>query len=80
MCAGVVTYATDLFDRSTIERLVGWFGRVVEAVVADPSVVVGDVALLDGGERELVLVAVVWCAGGCAGGVGAGVVGCGGGC
>ena len=55
MCAGVLTYATDLFDRSTIERLVGWFGRVVEAVVADPSVVVGEVALLDAGERELVL-------------------------
>ena len=55
MCAGVVTYATDLFDRSTIERLVGWFGRVVEAVVADSSVVVGEVALLDASERELVL-------------------------
>ena len=55
MCAGTVTYATDLFDRSTIERLVGWFGRVIEAVVADSSVVVGEVALLDGGERELVL-------------------------
>ncbi|MDT5411888.1 MAG: hypothetical protein QOG14_4108, partial [Mycobacterium sp.] len=55
MCAGVLTYATDLFDRSTIERLVGWFGRVVEAVVADSSVVVGEVALLDAGERELVL-------------------------
>ena len=55
MCAGVLTYATDLFDRSTVERLVGWFGRVVEAVVADSSVVVGEVALLDSGERELVL-------------------------
>ena len=55
MCAGTVTYATDLFDRSTIERLVGWFGRVIEAVVADSSVVVGEVALLDGGERALVL-------------------------
>ena len=55
MAAGVVTYATDLFDRATIERLVTWFGRVIEAVVADASVVVGDVSLLDRGERDLVL-------------------------
>ncbi|WP_271035859.1 AMP-binding protein, partial [Mycolicibacterium hassiacum] len=49
------TYATDLFDRSTIERLVGWFSRVVEAVVGDASVVVGEVDLLGVGERDLVL-------------------------
>ena len=54
-CAGVVSYATDLFDRSTIERWVRWFGRVIEAVVADSSVVVGEVGLLDRGERDLVL-------------------------
>ena len=55
MVAGVVTYATDLFDRATIERLVTWFGRVIEAVVADASVVVGEVSLLDRGERDLVV-------------------------
>ena len=55
MAAGLVMYATDLFDRATIERLVTWFGRVIEAVVADASVVVGDVSLLDRGERDLVL-------------------------
>ena len=55
MAAGVVSYATDLFDRATIERLVTWFGRVLEAVVADASVVVGEVSLLDRGERDLVL-------------------------
>ncbi|WP_407665959.1 amino acid adenylation domain-containing protein [Mycolicibacterium boenickei] len=55
MAAGVLTYATDLFDRSTIEHLVGWFGRVVEAVVADSSVVVGEVGLLGDDERNLVL-------------------------
>ena len=55
MAAGVVSYATDLFDRATIERFVGWFGRVIEAVVADASVVVGEVSLLDRGERDLVL-------------------------
>ncbi|WP_160110878.1 non-ribosomal peptide synthase/polyketide synthase [Mycolicibacterium houstonense] len=55
MAAGVLTYATDLFDRSTIERLVGWFGRVVDAVVADSSVVVGEVGLLDHDEQDLLL-------------------------
>ncbi|WP_156737677.1 non-ribosomal peptide synthetase, partial [Mycobacterium sp. E735] len=52
--AGSVTYATDLFDRSTIERLVDRFGRVLDAVVADPAVVVGAISLMDCGERELV--------------------------
>jgi amino acid adenylation domain-containing protein/thioester reductase-like protein len=55
MAAGVVLYATDLFERSTVERLVGWFGRVIEAVIADASVLVGEVSLLDRGERDLVL-------------------------
>ncbi|WP_131812455.1 non-ribosomal peptide synthetase, partial [Mycobacterium mantenii] len=55
MVVGMATYATDLFDRATIERLVTWLGRVIEAVVADPSVVVGDVALLDRDERDLLL-------------------------
>ena len=55
IAAGAVSYATDLFDRVTIVRLVTWFGRVIEAVVADASVVVGEVSLLDRGERDLVL-------------------------
>ncbi|GFG83022.1 hypothetical protein MPRG_62980 (plasmid) [Mycobacterium paragordonae] len=55
MAAGTVSYATDLFDRNTIERLVTRFMRVVEAVVADASVVVGQVSLLDRGERDLVV-------------------------
>nr|CRL66696.1 linear gramicidin synthetase subunit D [Mycolicibacterium malmesburyense] len=53
MAAGTVTYATDLYDRSTIERLVAWFGRVLEAVVADASVAVGEMTLLDAGEQSV---------------------------
>jgi amino acid adenylation domain-containing protein/thioester reductase-like protein/non-ribosomal peptide synthase protein (TIGR01720 family) len=53
MIAGLVTYATDLFDRATVERLVLWLGRVIEAVVADSSVVVGDIPLLARDERDL---------------------------
>ncbi|OJZ73636.1 hypothetical protein BRW65_11615, partial [Mycobacterium paraffinicum] len=52
--AGSVTYATDLFERSTVERLVDRFGRVLDAAIADPSVVVGAISLMDCGERELV--------------------------
>ncbi|WP_156745321.1 non-ribosomal peptide synthetase, partial [Mycobacterium sp. 1165178.9] len=55
MAGGAVLYATDLYDRSTIERLVAWFGRVIGAVIADASVLVGNVSLLDRGERDLVL-------------------------
>ncbi|MFZ1176483.1 MAG: condensation domain-containing protein, partial [Mycobacterium sp.] len=55
MAEGWLSYATDLYDRATIERFVTWFGRVIEAVVADASVVVGDLSLLDRGERDLVL-------------------------
>ncbi|WP_131828872.1 non-ribosomal peptide synthetase, partial [Mycolicibacterium conceptionense] len=55
MATGVLTYATDLFERSSVERLVNRLGRVIEAVVTDPSVVVGEVSLLDQDERELLL-------------------------
>ncbi|MUM27543.1 non-ribosomal peptide synthetase [Mycolicibacterium sp. CBMA 295] len=55
MATGVLTYATDLFERSSIERLVGWFDRVVKAVAADSSLVVGEVGLLDIDERDMLL-------------------------
>jgi non-ribosomal peptide synthetase component F len=52
--SGVVSFATDVFDASTVARFVGWFERVLAAVVADSSVVVGDVVLADAGQAELV--------------------------
>ncbi|ORA45056.1 non-ribosomal peptide synthetase, partial [Mycolicibacterium celeriflavum] len=55
MAAGMVLYATDLYDRATIERLVSWLTRAIEAVVADASVLVGDVSMLDHDELDLVL-------------------------
>ncbi|WP_157108693.1 non-ribosomal peptide synthetase, partial [Aldersonia kunmingensis] len=49
---GSLAYATDLFDESTMvdfgERLV----RVLSAVAVDPGVLVGDVPILDGAERD----------------------------
>ncbi|MFJ7338679.1 condensation domain-containing protein, partial [Streptomyces sp. NPDC101116] len=52
---GVLIAATDVFDAGTAERLVGWFGRLLEGLVADPDVRVGGVEFLGEGERGLVL-------------------------
>ncbi|WP_269321363.1 amino acid adenylation domain-containing protein [Rhodococcus sp. UNC363MFTsu5.1] len=53
---GTFVYATALFDRATVERMARRYVRILEAVVADPSVVVGDLDLLDAAERERMLV------------------------
>ncbi|WP_181725336.1 non-ribosomal peptide synthetase, partial [Nocardia gipuzkoensis] len=49
------TYATDLFDPATVQDFADRFGRILAAVAADASVVVGDIDVLAAGERELVL-------------------------
>ncbi|WP_330255502.1 amino acid adenylation domain-containing protein [Nocardia sp. NBC_00565] len=53
---GGVIYATDLFDPATVTTIVDRLLRLLDAVVADPAQPVGDVDLLDTGEREAVLV------------------------
>ncbi|MGW9209751.1 non-ribosomal peptide synthetase [Embleya sp. NPDC055664] len=53
-----IQYATRLFDRDTIEAMGTRFARVLEQVVADPSVRVGDIDVLVAGEREQLLVGV----------------------
>ncbi|MBO0853826.1 MAG: amino acid adenylation domain-containing protein, partial [Nocardia sp.] len=55
---GVFTYATDLFDEATVRGFVDRFVRLLQAIVADPSVPVGDIELLDSGERDRLLVEV----------------------
>ncbi|SNT16350.1 non-ribosomal peptide synthetase [Rhodococcoides kyotonense] len=40
---GTFTYATDLFDRSTVERFAEQFVHILTTVLADPSTVVGDI-------------------------------------
>ncbi|WP_231373853.1 condensation domain-containing protein, partial [Nocardia sp. 348MFTsu5.1] len=52
--SAALTYATALFDRSTVEQIGRRFVRVLEAVAADSLVLVRDVDVLDGVERELV--------------------------
>lgn len=45
--AGTLTYATDLFDRATIERLAGLYLRVLDRVSTDPTVRLSAMALTD---------------------------------
>ncbi|MFF0818631.1 non-ribosomal peptide synthase/polyketide synthase, partial [Rhodococcus sp. NPDC003318] len=53
---GTFGFATALFDRATIERTARRYVRILEAVVADPGAVVGDLDLLDETERDRMLV------------------------
>ncbi|UGQ52843.1 amino acid adenylation domain-containing protein [Rhodococcus qingshengii] len=53
--AASLTYATDLFDESTVAGFADRFGRILGAVVADQSAVLGDIDILDSVERSLVL-------------------------
>ncbi|HEX6747842.1 MAG TPA: amino acid adenylation domain-containing protein, partial [Longimicrobium sp.] len=52
---GTVEYSTDLFDRSTIRRMLGHLARVLEQVAADADVRLSRLELLDEAERALVL-------------------------
>jgi amino acid adenylation domain-containing protein len=49
-------FSTDLFDASTIERMARHFGRLLEAIVADPEQRIGELPLLDAAERRQLLV------------------------
>ena len=54
--AGAMVYASALFDRSTIERYVGYLHRVLAAMVADQEQLVSIMPLLSPAERHQVLV------------------------
>jgi len=49
-------YATDLFERPTIERLAGHLRVLLEGIVADPDVAIGALPLLSESERRQLLV------------------------
>ncbi|MEV6279730.1 non-ribosomal peptide synthase/polyketide synthase [Nocardia sp. NPDC051832] len=53
--AGFVEYATDLFDRPTVEAIAARLVRVLRQVVADPGGAVGSIDVLDRDEQDLVL-------------------------
>ncbi|WP_322742353.1 non-ribosomal peptide synthetase, partial [Rhodococcus erythropolis] len=49
--AATFTYATDLFDESTVASMATRFERILRTVLDDSSALVGEVDLLDGVER-----------------------------
>ncbi|PBI84412.1 Dimodular nonribosomal peptide synthase [Rhodococcus erythropolis] len=54
--AATFTYATDLFDESTVASMASRLIRVLNDAVSYPAVVVGDIELLTAAERSEVLV------------------------
>ncbi|MFG2846318.1 amino acid adenylation domain-containing protein [Kitasatospora sp. NPDC048296] len=52
---GSIEYATDLFDRATVELLAERFRRLLSAVAAAPDTRLGGLDLLDQEERERIL-------------------------
>ncbi|HEY3572046.1 MAG TPA: amino acid adenylation domain-containing protein [Thermoanaerobaculia bacterium] len=54
--AGSLEYNTGLFDHSTVDRLLGHLGRLLEAVAEAPGASVADLPLLSDGERGQLLV------------------------
>ncbi len=49
------TYATDLFTEATAQRFAQMYARILRGVVADASVSVGDLEMIDADERDQVL-------------------------
>ena len=52
---GELNYSTDLFERGTVERMLGHLARVLEQVAADADVRLSRLELLGEAERALVL-------------------------
>ncbi len=49
-------YATDLFESTTVDRMLGWFRTLLEGIVANPEIPLADLPLLTDDERQRVLV------------------------
>ncbi|MBI1853014.1 MAG: amino acid adenylation domain-containing protein [Planctomycetes bacterium] len=52
---GTLEYATDLFDRETVRRLIAHFRAILDAVVTDPGRRISKIPLLSETERHAVL-------------------------
>ncbi len=52
---GTIEYNTDLFERSTIVRMLGHFESLLEAAVANPELKLSELPLLTEGERRQLL-------------------------
>src|SRR5262249_33854136 len=53
--AGVIEYATDLFDHSTVETIADRLIRLLHAAIADPDRAIGGLDILDAQERATIL-------------------------
>ncbi|NNB91406.1 non-ribosomal peptide synthetase, partial [Corallococcus exiguus] len=53
---GLLTYATDLFDVSTVQRMSGHLGVLLEAIAAQPDTTLAGLPLLTAPERQRLLV------------------------
>ncbi|WP_425262427.1 condensation domain-containing protein, partial [Pseudomonas delhiensis] len=53
--SAALTYATDLFEPATIERMARHWQNLLRAMIESPQQAVGELPMLDAGERELVL-------------------------
>ena len=53
---GTLEYNTDLFEHSTVARMLGHYTMLLEAVVADPERPLSELPMLTGAERERLLV------------------------
>ena len=53
----MIEYASDVFDRATVEAATSRWIRILEAAVADVDQRIGEIDLLDSGERDRVLLA-----------------------
>nr|WP_234019709.1 non-ribosomal peptide synthetase [Streptomyces sp. CNS654] len=54
---GTLEYATELFDRATVEKIAGWYENLLRAIALDPAVRIADAELLSAQERSHTLVA-----------------------
>ena len=52
---GKIEFNTDLFDRSTIQRMAGHFQTILQGVVTDPDQSIGSLPLLSPAERRQIL-------------------------
>ena len=48
-------YSTDLFKEDTIARFADYFKRIVDQVISNPDIVLGDIVLLDKKEEQVLL-------------------------
>jgi len=52
---GIIEYATDLFDRGTVEKFATYYLRILEAVSAGPNRRIDTIEIIDAGERDHLL-------------------------